>query len=176
MSQGQSEAPDQPETRSGPEQQRADRQSYAERLTAPLSWWLIAGFFLATFWLAMGFYLGWLQGLAGTAVLGGLAAWVLIDYGSVRVAAGPDGLRAGRARIEWQWVSGVTALDAAATRDRQRVKADARAYLLLRSYLKRAVEVTIDDPADPHPYWLVSCRRPDELARVAQGYLGKRRQ
>ena len=42
--------------------------------------------------------------------------------------------------------------------------ADARAYLLLRPYLKRAVRVEITDPADPTPYWLVSTRHPDELA------------
>ena len=41
--------------------------------------------------------------------------------------------------------------------------ADARAYLLLRPYLSRAVMVPVDDPADPTPYWLVSTRRPDEL-------------
>jgi hypothetical protein len=38
--------------------------------------------------------------------------------------------------------------------------ADARAYLLLRPYLKRAVRVEITDPADPTPYWLVSTRHP----------------
>ncbi len=47
-------------------------------------------------------------------------------------------------------------------------EADARAYLLLRPYLKRAVRVEITDPADPAPYWLVSSRRPEELARAVQ--------
>ena len=42
--------------------------------------------------------------------------------------------------------------------------ADARAYLLLRPYLRRAVRIAIDDPADPTPYWLVSTRRPTRLA------------
>ena len=44
------------------------------------------------------------------------------------------------------------------------VDADARAFLLLRPYLKRAVQVEIADPADPTPYWLVRTRHPDELA------------
>ena len=42
--------------------------------------------------------------------------------------------------------------------------ADARAYLLLRPYRKKAVKVSLSDPADPTPYWLVSTRRPDALA------------
>lgn len=154
----------------------SQRVGYAERLTVPLAWWLIGTFFLLTFWLAMGFYLGWWQGLLGTAVLFGLTAWVLVGYGSSSVVVDADGVQAGPSRVEWEWVTAVRALDAAETRDRQRSKADARAYLLLRSYLKRSIEVTIDDPADPHPYWLVSCRHPDELAEAAQGFLGARRQ
>ena len=44
--------------------------------------------------------------------------------------------------------------------------ADARAYLLLRPYLKRAVKVEITDRADPAPYWLISTRHPEELAQA----------
>jgi hypothetical protein len=47
-------------------------------------------------------------------------------------------------------------------------EADARAYLLLRPYLKRAVKVEITDPADPAPYWLVGTRRPDQLASALE--------
>jgi len=43
-------------------------------------------------------------------------------------------------------------------------EADARAYLLLRPYLKRAVLVTVRDSRDPAPYWLVSSRDPEHLA------------
>jgi hypothetical protein len=44
------------------------------------------------------------------------------------------------------------------------VEADARAHLVLRPYIKTAVEITLDDPDDPVPYWLVSTRRPQQLA------------
>ena len=44
------------------------------------------------------------------------------------------------------------------------VEADARAYLLLRPYLKRSVKVQLIDPADPTPYWLISTRHPAELS------------
>ena len=55
------------------------------------------------------------------------------------------------------------------------VDADARAYLLLRPYLRASVRVGIDDPADPTPYWLVSTRRPERLAAalVAAAPLGR---
>ncbi len=61
------------------------------------------------------------------------------------------------------------ALDADATRRLAGVEADARAYLLLRPYLKRAVRVDVTDPADPAPYWLLSTRQPDELAAALTG-------
>ena len=58
------------------------------------------------------------------------------------------------------------ALDAEATRRVAGVEADARAYLLLRPYLKRAVRVEITDPADPAPYWLVSTAAPRRAGRA----------
>ncbi len=48
-------------------------------------------------------------------------------------------------------------------------EADARAYLLVRPYLKRAVRVTVVDPADPTPYWLVGTRHPEALAAALNG-------
>ena len=42
--------------------------------------------------------------------------------------------------------------------------ADARAFLVLRPYLKRAVKVAIEDPGDPAPYWLIATRDPERLA------------
>jgi hypothetical protein len=58
----------------------------------------------------------------------------------------------------------VTPLDVEATRLTAGRDADARAYLLLRPYLKRSVRVEITDPADPTPYWLVATRHPTQLA------------
>jgi hypothetical protein len=46
------------------------------------------------------------------------------------------------------------------------VDADARAFLLLRPYLKRSLKVQVLDPADPTPYWLLSTRRPAKLAEA----------
>ncbi|WP_278259703.1 DUF3093 family protein [Nocardioides convexus] len=55
-------------------------------------------------------------------------------------------------------------MDADATRHVSGPGADARAYLLLRPYLKQSVKVEVTDPADPAPYWLVVSRHPQALA------------
>jgi hypothetical protein len=93
---------------------------------------------------------------------------LLVSYGSPHVTVRDGWFRAGRARIEAEHLGTVAALDAEETRRVAGPEADARAFLLLRPYLKRAVRVEITDPADPAPYWLVSSRHPDELAKAVR--------
>ncbi len=71
-----------------------------------------------------------------------------------------------------EYLGSAEALDPAETRRVAGPGADARAYLLLRPYLKRAVRVTLHDDRDPAPYWLVCTRDPEHLAtaiRVISG-------
>ena len=103
-----------------------------------------------------------------TGIALALLALLLVSYGSARVSVDDGWFRAGRARIEAVHLGAVAALDAEETRRVAGPEADARAYLLLRPYLKRAVRVEIIDPADPAPYWLVCSRHPDELARAVR--------
>ena len=104
-----------------------------------------------------------------TGIALALLAALLLSYGSARVSVDAGWFRAGRARIEAVHLGAVAALDAEETRRVAGPEADARAYLLLRPYLKRAVRVEIVDPADPAPYWLVCSRHPDELALAVKG-------
>ena len=138
--------------------------AYAERLSVPLRWWVQGTMLVASLWLATVVALppvaAWL--VTGTALA--LLAGLLLSYGSARIEVGDGTLRAGRARIDVHHVGAATPLDPEAARRLAGVEADARAYLLLRPYLKRAVRVEITDPADPAPYWLLSSRRPDELS------------
>jgi hypothetical protein len=149
--------------------------AYAERLGVPLRWWVQGVMLVATFWLALVVALPGGLAFAITGVLLVLLVLLLLSYGGQRVAvtpaSGEDGgwLRAGRARIEAEFLGAAEALDPEQTRRIAGPEADARAYLLLRPYLKRAVRVEILDPADPAPYWLVSSRHPDELVRAVRG-------
>jgi hypothetical protein len=103
-----------------------------------------------------------------TAVALAIMVAAFLSYGSARVEVGEGHLRAGRARVPLAYVGTVRALDVAAMRRQAGVDADARAYLLLRPYLKRGVRVELTDPADPTPYWLVSCRRPERLVAAVE--------
>jgi hypothetical protein len=139
---------------------------YDERLSVPLRWWVQGTMLVATFWLAVIVALppaaAWIvSGVAGALVAAGL--WT---YGAQRIQVADGVFRAGPARISVAHLGPADSLDAESTRRVAGRDADARAYLLLRPYLKRAVQVAITDPADPTPYWLVGTRRPDELAQV----------
>jgi hypothetical protein len=98
--------------------------------------------------------------------LAALNAAVFVSYGAAPVTVLDGRLRAGRAEIPVGLVGEAQALDAEATRQAAGVEADARAYLLLRPYVAGAVRVSVADPADPTPYWLVSTRHPRVLAEV----------
>jgi hypothetical protein len=140
--------------------------TYAERLGVPLRWWVQGTMLVATLWLAVVVAVpgpvAWVVTAIALAVLFG-GFW---SYGRARVCIDGDTFRAGRAHIPATYVGTATPLDADQTRRVAGVEADARAYLVLRPYLKRAVRVEITDPADPAPYWLVSTRRPEELAKA----------
>lgn len=43
---------------------------------------------------------------------------------------------------------------------------DARAWLCIQASVKKLVKIEVSDPDDPTPYWLVTTRRPEELAAL----------
>jgi hypothetical protein len=137
---------------------------YHERLGVPIRWWAQGTMLVASLWLTVVVALPGPTAWVITGVAMALLALGLFWYGDARIVVGDGWFRAGRARIEAVHVGGVAALDAQQTRDVAGRDADARAYLVLRPYLKRAVRVDIVDPADPTPYWLVSSRHPEALA------------
>ena len=73
-------------------------------------------------------------------------------------------LRVGKARIDLRFVGEITALDSQQMKVARGVAIDPSAYLAIRSWIKTGVKVTINDPRDPTPYWLISSKRFRELA------------
>lgn len=141
---------------------------YDERLHVPLRWWALLTMFLATVLLAFLVATPTWVAFAVTGTLTALVVVVLVSYGAARVSVHDQTFRAGRAQIPVTLLGAAVALDAEASRRMAGVDADARAYLLLRPYVKRSVRVPVEDPADPAPYWLVSTRHPDRLVAALE--------
>lgn len=103
------------------------------------------------------------------AVTGSLslaAGLVVVVITACRIEVADGWLRAGPARIPLAVLRDPQPLDVEQTRAELGPGLDARAYLCQRGWVRTAVRVRVDDPADPTPCWLVSTRRPAELARA----------
>lgn len=141
---------------------------YAERLTVPLRWWAQGTMLVASLWLAVMAATPEIVAWSVTAAALVLMVALFVGYGRARVGIEGDDLRAGRAHIPLAFVGEVATLDAEGVRRQAGVDADARAYLLLRPYIKHGVRIDNTDPADPAPYWLVACRRPGDLVAALE--------
>ena len=146
--------------------------TYRERLGVPLRWWVQGTMLVASLWLALVVATPGVVAWSATAVALGLLAALLISYGRGVIEVDATTLRAGRASIEGVHLGSVQPLDADATRLVAGRDADVRAFLLMRPYRSRSVRVEILDPRDPTPYWLLSTRRPEELAAALERLAG----
>lgn len=143
--------------------------AYRETLW-PGAWvWLMPIGFAACLGIAYGYAYGALAGWLVTGATAVLLTAGLAVGSRTRIVVGPDVVRAGRAALPIEFVGEVRALDAAHTFRARTVAADPSAYLLLRPWAgSGSVAFEVTDPADPHPYWLLTSRHPAELAHALE--------
>lgn len=142
---------------------------YTERLTVPVAWWVLAVLAVASLWLAYDVSLGPQAALPVAALaLVGLGAW-LLRLSSLEVRVDETGLRVGPAHLPVPAVGRVEVLRGSSAQEARGRDADPHAYYVVRGYVPDAVRVWVEDPGDPVPFWLVSSRRAEDLARVLAG-------
>ncbi|WBB57114.1 DUF3093 domain-containing protein [Verrucosispora sp. WMMD573] len=140
--------------------------AYAERLRLP--WWLwfaglaAAGLLAVEVWMGAAGVRAWLPfALLLPAAVAGLA-WL----GRIRVAVADGELRVDDARLPVRFVADAVALDAEGRREVLGVGADPLAFVVQRPWVPGAVQVVLNDPDDPTPFWVISSRHPVELAEA----------
>ncbi|GLY33282.1 DUF3093 domain-containing protein [Kineosporia sp. NBRC 101731] len=101
-----------------------------------------------------------------TGVATAVLAVVLVFAFTPRLQLAKGVFSAGRAKVPASLVAKVEPLDAAQMRAAHGVDLDARAYLCTRAWVHTGIRVTLNDPQDPTPYWLISTRRPQEWVRA----------
>jgi hypothetical protein len=148
----------------------ADRTSspprYRERLR--LSWWTWLPALLVDAIVAIEFTLGfariptWLP----FAVVIPLTVAGLLWVSRINVTVTDDELLVDDARLPLSVIADVVALDAGGKREALGVASHPLAFVIQRPWIGPAVQVLLDDPADPTPYWLISTRKPVELATL----------
>lgn len=135
--------------------------TYREHLRIPLIWWLFSALFVVS--------IGWIFLVVTTLTIGIIAAlivaaplgWALWTYGSLTLDVTDGNLRIGRAQLGERYQGPAQALSAEGFRHAMGPGADARAFILIRPYVKTGALIPVIDRSDATPYWLVSTRHPD---------------
>lgn len=139
---------------------------YRERLR--LSWWSWLPALMIDAIVAIEFTLGfatiptWLP----FAVLIPLTVAGLIWTSRISVTVTDDELQIDDARLPLSVIADVVALDARGKREALGIASHPLAFVIQRPWIPTAVQVLLDDPDDPTPYWLIGTRKPVELATV----------
>lgn len=147
---------------------------YRERLWVPWWWWPPA-FALATL-IAVEVNLGvsalpdWLPFVLLYVVATGALLW--LGRVEIRVTADEDGtaqLWVGDAHLPVTVISRSAEIAPTAKSAALGRQLDPAAYVVHRAWVAPLILLVLDDPDDPTPYWLVSCRHPDRVLSALTG-------
>lgn len=136
---------------------------YSERLRCPASWYVtgaLGGLVIApeiSFVTPLPF---WSTALFGVVFSTVVVAW--ISRARIDVVEGV--LHVAGARLPARYIEAVIPLDATTMRRLLGRDGDPAAFLATRPWVGAGVQIVLDDPEDPAPYWAVSTRHPRELA------------
>jgi hypothetical protein len=137
---------------------------YRERLSP--SWWMVLAIGLvmpatALIFLPLNVIVG---------VVAGVGMWVgaiaVLWAFSPVISVNPEGLRVGNAFLEKSYVGDAVAFNGEEARHEKGPGAHGLAWLKLSPWVDPVVKITVVDPEDPTPYWLVSSRNPEDFIRA----------
>jgi hypothetical protein len=154
---------------------RATSQSvrYRERLWVPWWWWPpglgLAGLIALEVNQGIPAVPNWMP----FAVLLPVAAVVLLWFGKteVSVVGGSEGIElcVGAAHIPVSVITRSAEVPKSAKSAALGRQLDPAAYVVHRAWVGPMVLLILDDPDDPTPYWLVSCRHPGKVLAALRG-------
>ena len=138
---------------------------FKEVLRPPI--WLLAFiyFFLLSLVIAI-----WAAFDTSAAVAALMAATVTLIYAAISmrssISIDERELRIDRAHIDLKYIGGVDVLNTSQMRLLRTRDADPAAFLAIKFWISTGVRITVLDPRDPTPYWLVTSKRGDEIAAL----------
>lgn len=86
--------------------------------------------------------------------------------GRIRIAVKDGELWVDDAHLPVEFIADVIPLDPDGKRTLMGPGADPLAFVVQRPWIPGSVQVLLDDPQDPTPYWLISTRRPERLTEA----------
>jgi hypothetical protein len=161
----------QPDQFGQPASSAGSSANYVERLSPSTGIWALA--------IAFGTGLGLVPAPVSVtaavivAISGLVAVITLMIVMTPRLEVTQDRFIAGKAQVPLTLVDTVEPLTGPEMRRALGVGLDARAYLCTRAWLPAGAKITLRDPEDPTPYWLVSSRRPEALAAAVSSRIAR---
>ena len=137
---------------------------YTERLWHSVGMWFVALVMTVSLGIAYGSAYGSNLGIiVGVASSAAAILGLLKNTPTIRI----DELnfQVGRARMPLRYIGKVQTLDETQSRRARSTHAHKDAYFQLRGGIKQTLIVEITDESDPHPYWQISTRNPEELTK-----------
>ncbi len=131
-------------------------------------WWWPLGFILAGLIAlevnqAVSGVPNWIPFAALFGVAAGAIVWLGRAEVSVVLVDGTVELWAGEAHLPVSVIARSAEIPRSAKSAALGRQLDPAAYVMHRAWVSQMVLVVLDDPDDPTPYWLVSCRHPDRV-------------
>jgi hypothetical protein len=135
---------------------------YREVIRTPL--WLLAiiYFFFLSLVISIWAGLGNNSALVSLVVLTLILVAVYVKAGLV-IEVDDTEIRVGRAHLQRDFMGEITALDNQQLKRIRTRDADPAAFLAIRFWSPRAVQLFVNDNRDATPYWLISTSQPEKL-------------
>ncbi|UVO10838.1 DUF3093 domain-containing protein [Mycobacterium sp. SVM_VP21] len=146
---------------------------YSEQLWVPWWWWPLG--FLGNGLMAYEVRLGLrtLPGWLPFAVFFAITVGALLWLGRIKVqvidSGGETQLWAGDAHLPATAIARCAEVPRSAKSAALGRQLDPAAYVVHRGWVGPMILVVLDDPDDPTPYWLVSCRNPQRMLTALEG-------
>jgi hypothetical protein len=141
---------------------------YRESLRTPFWWYLVALFVGGL--LAAEFHISGLQltDWLSFGILLPLSVVFVWGFGRGQLEISRGELRVRGAHIPLDELSGAVALDPLTLRRLVGREADPAAFVSIRPWIGSGVQLWVDDPEDPTPYWVVSTRHPQQVVDLVR--------
>jgi len=138
---------------------------FREKLTPPLWGWLALTGFSLMLAISVSAVFGNFVAIIVFLILDVLFIFIAIKFSPV-IKVDDQYLYANKAKLPLKIISQATSLNARQTTKIRGVDADPKCFSATSPLINTAIRIDFEDLADPHTYWLLSTRKPEQLSKV----------
>jgi len=95
-----------------------------------------------------------------------ISIWAALFFLAPVIQVGSSHLTVARAKIPMNLLGNIEEIAKDQIFSERGAKLDPAAHKVFQGTVKTAIKITVNDPNDPTPYWIISTRKPAQLAEV----------